>query len=531
MYRSGGVRMKAAAGNAGKKSKVDKVAESTTVDGPTVGQLITRLLPRGSRAKGKRSHDKFPVWPPDLFAVAASLVEHSGRYASCIYQPWGTDGFAPEYVKRVRKLGSEWSDAEDEIPRSVEHHVQELWNEIWSARDELVISGRHGTDWHNAAIEIMAIADEASAGIGFTTDTLIARRFMWLHAGSIFEKTSAGRASTARTGTACDLVPPGEVRVHPKTNAPPVGCTIRSLSHNLAIVRPEIDSRWHLLPWTTEQDPNDRPLNLLLIPYPYRIDAKAFSGTRTDGQNARSPWGRFDIEPTWLRQNGMTPSKLVDCIVDLVFESEKHVSTIHGVILPELSVTRDVGIQIASALRKYRGLEFFICGTTQQAKRGQSSINSVLNVLYREGEIASWWDQKKHHRWKISSGEVQRYGLGFELNASADWWENIDVANREVAFYVFRNGASMASLVCEDLARIDPVQPVLRAVWGPNLVVALLMDGPQLRGRWARSLRDGLGRRSWLGGSDAYLPGYGATVRPRRRQKIEECCVMEGRVR
>lgn len=38
--------------------------------------------------------------------------------------------------------------------------------------------------------------------------------------------------------------------------------------------------------------------------------------------------------------------------------------------------------------------------------------------------------------------------------------------------------------MCEDLARIDPVQTVIRSV-GPNLVVALLMDGPQTPGRWS----------------------------------------------
>jgi hypothetical protein len=37
-------------------------------------------------------------------------------------------------------------------------------------------------------------------------------------------------------------------------------------------------------------------------------------------------------------------------------------------------------------------------------------------------------------------------------------------------------------LVCEDLARQDPAADLIRAV-GPNLLIALLMDGPQLSGR------------------------------------------------
>jgi hypothetical protein len=41
----------------------------------------------------------------------------------------------------------------------------------------------------------------------------------------------------------------------------------------------------------------------------------------------------------------------------------------------------------------------------------------------------------------------------------------------------------MTVLICEDLARPDPVGELVRAV-GPNLVIALLMDGPQIKGRW-----------------------------------------------
>jgi hypothetical protein len=41
----------------------------------------------------------------------------------------------------------------------------------------------------------------------------------------------------------------------------------------------------------------------------------------------------------------------------------------------------------------------------------------------------------------------------------------------------------MTVLICEDLARNDPAMSVVRAV-GLNLVIALLMDGPQLSARW-----------------------------------------------
>ena len=42
---------------------------------------------------------------------------------------------------------------------------------------------------------------------------------------------------------------------------------------------------------------------------------------------------------------------------------------------------------------------------------------------------------------------------------------------------------TLCHLVCEDLARVDPVAELIRAV-GPTLVIALLLDGPQLQHRW-----------------------------------------------
>jgi hypothetical protein len=45
------------------------------------------------------------------------------------------------------------------------------------------------------------------------------------------------------------------------------------------------------------------------------------------------------------------------------------------------------------------------------------------------------------------------------------------------------DGQTIAALVCEDLAQMDEVIDLLRAV-GPTLVVALLLDGPQLESRW-----------------------------------------------
>lgn len=64
------------------------------------------------------------------------------------------------------------------------------------------------------------------------------------------------------------------------------------------------------------------------------------------------------------------------------------------------------------------------------------------------------------------------------------WWEHTQVSRREIAFISLQPWLTLCTLICEDLARPDPIANIVRAV-GPNLIIALLMDGPQLSNRWS----------------------------------------------
>jgi hypothetical protein len=84
----------------------------------------------------------------------------------------------------------------------------------------------------------------------------------------------------------------------------------------------------------------------------------------------------------------------------------------------------------------------------------------------------------------LERNQVRRYHLGERLHPEYNWWEHIDISQRTCWFWMFRRVGSIAALICEDLARIEPVQSAIRSV-GPSLVIALLMDGPQLMDRWS----------------------------------------------
>jgi hypothetical protein len=99
------------------------------------------------------------------------------------------------------------------------------------------------------------------------------------------------------------------------------------------------------------------------------------------------------------------------------------------------------------------------------------------------GQDFSVLHQHKHHRWRIDRAQIEQYGLGGTLNPNRDWWEHIEARGREVSFVPLNDDLVLCCLICEDLARQDPVSDLIRAV-GPNLVIALLMDAPQVGARW-----------------------------------------------
>jgi hypothetical protein len=113
-------------------------------------------------------------------------------------------------------------------------------------------------------------------------------------------------------------------------------------------------------------------------------------------------------------------------------------------------------------------------------------VNRVMIGMKRTGKTPMnfSWSQAKHHRWRLDKGQVERYGVGGALGEKQWWWESIDIHERQCRFVCVNSWLTFCVLICEDLARQDPVADLVRTV-GPNLVIGLLLDGPQHRDRWS----------------------------------------------
>jgi hypothetical protein len=453
---------------------------------PTVSEVIRRVLPQGTNPAPEGEPVLVdwsvpPLWPPDLFALAATLVRLSGAYAhaSVTGSTAKSAGPSATYPDRVEGVGDAWRTLEPAKLPQVMEHLQRLWDVLvaagWRQVSEYLRPDSHA--WCSAALELMAIADVASAGIGFDVEVspIFSQEVAGRHFGPVARAVASLEAQRT-TATLCKLVPPEECCVQPKSRTPQVGCTLRSLSHHLALLPPLCEVTTSYLR-TTKPISTDE-LNLLLVPFPYYLPPDALvKGVVHAGEG----WGRFSIAQRWFPPGDAASSgeALARFLGELVAEAKRH-GAVHGIVLPELALDRDRARVVASSLSK-TGISLFVTGVLSPGAVGCPPRNSVMSVLYEGEEVQTDWEQSKHHRWRLDRSQIERYGAPLERDLL--WWEDIDVSNRHVRFTAFLDGATLAALVCEDLARIDPVQPVLRAV-GPNLVIALLMDGPQHEHRW-----------------------------------------------
>ena len=296
--------------------------------------------------------------------------------------------------------------------------------------------------------------------------------------------------------TSLSVANPAVANVLPKVRTASVGCTLRSLSHHLALLPAAgvVKGRWtpnYKRPGPTGGGMPGGVMNLVLVPMPYSLGARSFSQALVEDVSGGEPtdvprFGYFDVRQDWIE--GPDRDDRLKAFLDAVITSALEQSpAIHGFVFPELALDYETFTLARAHIRsRLPGIEMFVSGVSSDSQ-GQKG-NFVAASTF-PGDPAAQPDElretirEKHHRWKLDRSQLTAYGLLGALSPELSWWENIALQSRQVDFTVIRRGSVLAAMICEDLARVDPCQQVIRAV-GPNLVVALLMDAPQVAARW-----------------------------------------------
>ena len=146
-------------------------------------------------------------------------------------------------------------------------------------------------------------------------------------------------------------VSPDIACVLPKSRTAQVGCTLRSLSHNVAILPSQGRARaqwWMFSPQgrkgTYKDDArfplhsDSQPLNLLLIPYPYEIPNGSIVASHFNSDESQQGYGWFRVRPEWAGKTD-TPEVICRLAEELAQKGRDASGPIHGIVFPELALS------------------------------------------------------------------------------------------------------------------------------------------------------------------------------------------------
>ena len=424
--------------------------------------------------------DDLLQWPPDVFALTDVLLERAEGFRFALSPPagavWPPDRFA-DWGEAVGEAAQQWSrlaeDRDDPLPEL----VVEEWSVIRDASDTPLEQVADGGQWRvcEALLTLHAIADEACAGLFVALDR---------SDGQGCRYRARGREVLARTGSLA-RIRPELLRVLPKIRTPPTGRA--SFSRYACVLGAGFATRWHKLPVRHPgTDPQAEHVEMLLLPWPLRVRSSDFRAVPGSVQRlSKEPFGFFEFVP-----EDRLDLDLVDRVLLAALDE---VESIDVVVFPEEALEESEIVPLETLL-SHHGVTYLQAGVRGRAPNpgglGSNWVHIGVNPrLQKGGALPSssggqWFHirQDKHHRWSLDEAQIYQYNLGGALHPHIRWWEAMDIPRRSIQFVQVGEEVTIVSPVCEDLAQ-DDVATVIRSV-GPTIVVAVLLDGPQLGSRW-----------------------------------------------
>jgi hypothetical protein len=200
----------------------------------------------------------------------------------------------------------------------------------------------------------------------------------------------------------------------------------------------------------------------------------------------KDPYGFFEFAPAERLD--------LDLLDRVLLAARQEAGSVDVVVLPE-SAVEERELDDLEAVLDAHGVIALYTGVRRPLGRPDQFPPNWLHMgfnpgLEKGGQLPGdrrepWFHvrQNKHHRWSLDEGQVEQYHLGGVLHPHIRWWEAMDVPRKAIEFIEVAELVQVM-LVCEDLAQHDDIAQLIRSV-GPTVVIAVLLDGPQLTSRWA----------------------------------------------
>jgi hypothetical protein len=422
-------------------------------------------------------------WPPDVLALVDRTLELSEAYRFLVSPPRGVDFAHKHAIISAEASARDWLKWMGELDTSPPASLNRWWSVVRESLDVTIGELSAGSNWDTieALLILHAIADEACAGLGTASAVRPG-------AGCLFR--SFARELMTETGS-LSTFSPGILRVLPRGRTPTSGMSISSLSRHVCVRGPQVDVEWHrMLSRPTGVERPSAHANVVLLPWPLRVRARDFRPV---------PYPLANMDSTEFGFFEFRPDDTLDLdLVDKVLRAAKdEAGNVDIVVLPEAAISPSEVEPLEKLLGEH-GVWCLITGVRESPSDGWLGSNRV-HVGARQEVVWRHASQNKHHRWCLDTRQIGQYHLGGSLTPTMRWWEAISIPRRSLQ--VIDMGAiTFIPLLCEDLARLEPVADLIRSI-GPTLVLTLLLDGPQLASRWtaryAGVLADDPGSAVW----------------------------------
>jgi hypothetical protein len=406
--------------------------------------------------------DDVVAWPPDLFALVDRPLEASEAYRFVVSPPPGVSVTPPDAAAAVATEWLLWLDGDRSSPPPA---VTAAWNVVRDAADVCVEDLSTGRAWQviEALIALHAIADEACTGLG---TAIMAKP------GPGCEFRATARELLTETGSLA-RISPDVLRVLPRCRPSVGGLSLRSLCHHVFVTGPQVDVEWNrILTRPSNVLFPEQHANVLLFPWPLRVRARDFHPV---------PYTLPHMDPMEVGFFSFEPAEQLDLdLVEGVLRAAiDEAGTVDIVAFPESAITPPDIDPLEALLSRY-GVWSLIAGVREPADDALGA--NWLHIGVRQELVWRHARQHKHHRWRLDGRQIGQYHLGGALSPDMHWWEAVSVPRRSLQI-VDEGAVTISALLCEDLARLEPVADRVRAI-GPSVVITLLLDGPQLSSRW-----------------------------------------------
>ena len=504
---------------------VGKLIQSVLPDGTNNDEFISQLRANPNLVKDAPSGVDVewvtpPFMPTDAFAVAGQMCKVGGiipffdpsPYSKCPNSNFCID---VKTRKKADKAGEQWRD--DKAKGVPPDFVFDQWRILLEAWNEPITPGHYlradgdaaPPDWWRSVLLLVMVSDMACARLlrdpvrksmpNSVKKRKAAPTFFESHVRALYRREVDPHDKLPRPPASLTLMADtGVVCVLPKVRIAPVGATLRNVSRNLSLLpgRGEVRCYWDLSMKVPPSEDHET-LDILLIPAPFDLRAKDFEANGdvdVDVQELRRTkknWEYFHLHQSWIDDKDSSKRIKVrndfkEICKSLLRNSLNESRCVNGVILPEYALDYDLFEDLCDEMKLVEpNLEFVVCGSSSNAT-GKSG-NIVLTRVWHDQSDATLHTTNsrfKHHRWRMNRSQVETYAISAALNPKIpNWWESTPLGQRELHFQRFRDASVFSVLICEELARSDPCHDILRSV-APNLIFALLLDGPQIRQRW-----------------------------------------------